>query len=218
MIDFDTDYNFLRSENTYTPVMGQSLTMWIETSADLMSQLEMLIRVDDPKFCAWFEDGTLYTSFFRKSRKETTCSYSFAASTRYHLGFNWWNLSGAAYNTIYVNGELTDGESQTLNTPTSNYLYMGGDVVGDETWDGLMEDIRIYDRVLSLWEMADIYGCQGSDAVQRGLIHRWMLNERAMGVQVPGTYTIDDLAGDIPLRGYGTPVYAGSKLRPGRML
>lgn len=68
--------------------------------------------------------------------------------------FNGWNHIVYTYDgskvEIYVNGVYRDQFEITLNTTETNKLYFG-------KFDGAMDDIRVYDKVLSIEEITYLY-------------------------------------------------------------
>ena len=63
---------------------------------------------------------------------------------------------------LYVNGNLVDSEEfGKLNTETTSNLLIAGAPVGDDTdWRnfyGKLDDLRIYDRVISKKEVGALY-------------------------------------------------------------
>lgn len=81
-------------------------------------------------------------------------------STTLTLG-NWyyvvgtWNATGA---NIYINGAMSnnvDGDKTMALPPLSTTLYIGG--FSGPTWNGEIDDVRIYDRAISESEIQAIY-------------------------------------------------------------
>jgi hypothetical protein len=115
-----------------------------------------------------------------------------------------------------------DGVSVTvteMSTPTStiasdaaNSLQIANVVANNRTFDGRIEDARVYNRILSAQEIATIYACRGHDGIASGLRGRWLLSgEGADGTAVlaaPPDYSGNDNTGSIA----GSPVYRDSIL------
>ena len=63
--------------------------------------------------------------------------------------------------SIYVNGVAGTPASNTLGTITTNSLNIGAITAGSATrslfMDGLIDDVRIYNRALSAGEVTDLY-------------------------------------------------------------
>jgi hypothetical protein len=80
-------------------------------------------------------------------------------------------------------------------------------------WDGLLDDIRIYNRTLSLAELETMYALRGIDNIVSGLVNRWRMNEQAPGVAASGAGSIKDLTGSFNGTPVASPVYREGILR-----
>ena len=74
---------------------------------------------------------------------------------------------------------------------------------GVRFFDGVLQDIRVYGRAITLDELQTIYALRGRDNIVNDLVGRWMMNEQAPGVSASGANTIIDLSGQ---EHHGTPV------------
>lgn len=94
-----------------------------------------------------------------------------------------WNLVTATYDyttntaNIYVNGALDNTESSGSVQPTavSDILRIGRNTNDTETWDGRLDDVRVYNRVLAASEIAALYSLadcpQIGDACNDGSVY-----------------------------------------------
>ena len=66
---------------------------------------------------------------------------------------------------------------------TQNGSVMIGSTPGGsgQAWNGIIDDIRVYDRVLSANEIQTIYGARGQDGIVDGLTLWYPMNEGAEG-------------------------------------
>lgn len=104
----------------------------------------------------------------------------FATDTWYHLVFTYDGTNKGAYvdavadpvEGVYAHG--TNGSDTVLSLGTSTWNAAEG-------MAGQLEDIRVYDRVLSQKEVELIYDGNGRDGLLRGLIHWWQMNNGAEG-------------------------------------
>ena len=132
---------------------------------------------------------------------------------RYHIVCTYDSLANAQ---IYINGVLDNSGSDNDGVPPSDTLTIGHrtGAPGDEYYDGFIEDMRIYNRVLSANEIATIYGCNGLDVIVHGLLHRWIMSEGPIDVAASGAGLIKDLAiGQLNMTPNNSPIYSGTQMK-----
>ena len=125
-----------------------------------------------------------------------------------------WNFSTTLLQ-IFLDGALDASNSNANDDPGSGTLLLAhrtGSPVG-EHYDGDLEDIRIYNRELSLAEVQTIFAVRGVDGIVDGLLHRWLLNEQAPDVGASGAGVIKDLTGARNGTPNSIPDYSISNLR-----
>lgn len=119
----------------------------------------------------------------------------------------WFNMAwtyDGSYNRLYYNGvEATAASLGTQTGTPDQILFSGYQISSSETFTGRLDDIRFYNRVLSLGEIQSIYYTMSKDSIEYGLISRWVFNEKTVGQQIT---TSVDLAG----RNNLVPVGAGA--------
>jgi hypothetical protein len=129
---------------------------------------------------------------------------------------------------IIINSVLEASGGPSTDIPTFTNFGIGnrggapgGNYVDGQCCNGIMDDIRYYNRVLTLNEIATIYNSSGRDSIVDGLQARWMLNEQGEGIISSGTDSIKDLADNwtgTPVLQLGSnPVYTGSRLTERRL-
>jgi hypothetical protein len=118
----------------------------------------------------------------------------------YHVGFTY---DGAALK-IYRNGILTcdDYKSGTINTSTGIYTCLGANSDNTRFLDGVLDDVRIYDRCLSPQEITTMYTLKGKDGIKYGLLNHWRLRDHPNGTVATGNDSITDYTN----RQHGTPI------------
>jgi hypothetical protein len=86
----------------------------------------------------------------------------------------------AALLRMYIDGvqEATTATGATGSVNTQSL------VIGNGPWplrvfNGLMEDVRVYNRALTADEVQTIYASRGRDRIVSGLVGRWVMNEGA---------------------------------------
>lgn len=139
------------------------------------------------------------------------------------LSYNtWYHLTGVYDGSemrTYINAVEKASVSKSGNIyQNSDPVWLGGNGTSatSRPFDGLIEDVRVYSRALTVPEIQTIYASQGVDGIVTGLEGRWMLNEGAPGVTVPGTADqVKDISGNNRHGDVGgtNPVYAAGQLR-----
>jgi len=77
----------------------------------------------------------------------------------YHLAGTFDDGTGEA--KIYLNGSLVHTDTTTASPPTTSDAVMIGNSPASEYWPGMLDDVRIYDRVLGQAEIATLAGGGG---------------------------------------------------------
>lgn len=128
----------------------------------------------------------------------------FAINTWYHVVFTFDGTNKGAY----VDGavDVAFGPNTNGTTGTSNMLTLGSsDWNLTQGMNGDLEDVRIYNRVLSQKEVQQIYNGEGQDFILDGLQHWWTMNQGAEGSTVVSE---EDLIGKVNMTVVaGTPSY-----------
>jgi hypothetical protein len=110
-----------------------------------------------------------------------------------HLVVTWdGGLDASEDVKIYVDGvevgyALQQDAVGSANSDSGLDLLMGNTTGADRTFDGLMEDIKIYNRVLSLGEIQTLHTTRGHDGDREGLVAHYRLMEDAPGVTASGS-------------------------------
>jgi hypothetical protein len=119
--------------------------------------------------------------------------------------------TNSGYNSLASPGGTTVGAQEVA-------LMVGvKDDPASESWDGQLQDFRIYNRKLTDEEISTMAALEGKDDIVYGLISRWRLNEGAPGVSATGTDSIKD-SGPFGSRhmtdtGTSSPTYRESAIR-----
>lgn len=115
------------------------------------------------------------------------------------------NVSSNAV-TYYLNG-VADGSP--VPTVTAHTLTAIGDDVGSESFNGLVDDVRVYNRILTVNEIESLYKSRGRLNITDGLVAWWRLDEHNAGEVAAGA-TIPDSAGANTMTANNSPVWANS--------
>lgn len=141
-----------------------------------------------------------------------TCSTTVMSASTWYFA-----VCTATFNVsanIYLNGVL-EATGTCVDTPTGTTFSIGnrnGSAAGEGT-DGVIDDVRVYDRILTAEEVGTIYACRGVDNIINGLLYRWLMNEGAEGSIMSGSDSIKDIVGGKHGTPVGSPVYTGSFLK-----
>jgi RHS repeat-associated protein len=130
-----------------------------------------------------------------------------------------WTYDGASV-TLYLNGAyaatITQAGSITFGG-TEVTLGMTDPTYTNSEWPGAVDEMRIYDRPLSAWEVSLLYGYTpaaahrlletptGTGALSSGLSHYWNMDRGAVR-----STTIQDVAGSADLTAYNSPLHSAS--------
>jgi len=111
-------------------------------------------------------------------------------------------VDGALVTTLPVAGWIGNC-SATDSTAYISFRIMG------RAFDGPIDDVRCYARVLSAAEIATIYAARGRDRIVDGLVGRWKLTEAEPTAVAAGAGSVRD-SGPLGLHGTpaNNPVYA----------
>ena len=123
---------------------------------------------------------------------------------------------GNADRYFYVDGALVNSVLSASFTGTQTGLMTIGTSAAFLTqgWLGVLDDFRIYNRVMGLEEAQTLYACRGTDGIMDSIEHWWPMDEGVYGATTTGL--IDVIAGLDLTTVNGTPVYnydAGIKRR-----
>lgn len=88
--------------------------------------------------------------------------------------------------TLYVDGVLVATATVAVNTGAVTETQIGGNQWGENT-SVLMEDLRIYNRVLTTNEIISIGNAQGRDAIVNGLTYWWKMDGGIDGAAMIGS-------------------------------
>lgn len=118
--------------------------------------------------------------------------------------------------TLFINAVQDATEAQTGNVGTSaDPLLLGAldDGTIKRELDGLLADVRVYTRALSLAELQTMLVTLGQDGIVFGLLWRWMQRELSPGTAATVAGSIIDLAGNLNGTPVNSPVYQEGILR-----
>jgi hypothetical protein len=106
---------------------------------------------------------------------------------------------------IWQNGILENEDTTSVPATmydSGNTVVIGGRPDPNGNFNGIIDDVRIYNRNLSAAEIATIFASRGRDQILDGLVSCWLMDEGAPGVVATGAGSIKDLGVN---RNNGTP-------------
>ena len=171
-IEFDTGYSRVYYTWTYPAVI--SVSLWYVHLGDKVTVNRLFGMADDFEIKMNVSDHKFVNELFKGTGTSSTAGYT--AGTWMHIVCTANQSSGAG--TMYINGALDNSTTGHTAVPTNpNYLAVGGRYGATEGQEagGILEDVRIYNRILSAQEVKVLYDCDGSDRINDGLIDRWIL-------------------------------------------
>lgn len=214
MIEFVRDSNhYLRSTSAHSVSQPSgSISFW--TRRTILGVSQQYVLYIDANFNIRFNfSNDLECTLIRGSSKNTESLFTFDSTTELYFIVCTYDDTGAnTTNSIYVNGILNISESKQDAYVDNFQLTLGANLTGGDVLNAELEDVRMYDRVLSAAEIETMYCCQGHDGIIYGLLHRWLLNEGSDGQVVSGSESVIDYFGDVPLTPTNSPIYRPSYL------
>lgn len=115
-------------------------------------------------------------------------------------------VDGQKTDTISISGVLDDPDEPTRIGSESGS--------GSRFYEGDLEDIRLYNRILSDSEIQTIHALRGQDNIVEGGISRYILNEGS-GIAT-GVSTIRDIWGGIDGNPINSPTYTSGEIEQAR--
>ncbi len=198
---------YLSSVSSFTPPANCSVSFWLFHSND----------GGTPRIVSHSDNWEIWINASNQISNDMNWGTSLVSSATINTNTRYYIVcTRASDNTlqIYVNGQFDNSSSGGTGSPGSATFYVGVKQTLLQYFDGYIEDLRIYNRVLSANEIATIYGCKGTDSITYGLIHKWPMQEKAIDVVASGTGSIIDLGPSrLDLTPNNNPTYSGTQLK-----
>jgi len=129
---------------------------------------------------------------------------------------------GNSITDVYINGVLNGGPTTVVGSATAAGTFTIGNRTGmasSEGLNGILDDVRVYNRRLSAAEVRTIHAARGVDGIVDGLIARVLFGEGPRGSSPSGAGFVKDVSNNkINYTPTGSPVYRESILRFRRKL
>ena len=163
--DGDNDYVEVPHDDTLSLTQGMTFSAWINAQT-LGSGYMAILSKDDPgdgQSNYWFgsRQGEIVFGFWASGAFRTVQSSGLAlqADTWYHLTTSFDNTTDQVL--LYLDGSLVHTASLTFEPTAETAVVLIGTSVDAEDWDGSLDDVRIYDRILSDSEIEDLFAAGG---------------------------------------------------------
>lgn len=199
-VDFDGADDYLDCGTTINPT-AVTYSVWVKPETLTNTYQSIVDRQN--------VGATIYTELFVKSNGKIAiymiCSsgsplYDGTGATTLTTG-NWYHLALVYDATIgligYVNGtqDGTSAAKGNINT-TAISTYVGkSPSFASREFDGLIDDVRIYNRALSANEIQTLANSHNRLTITSGLVGYWPLTDYAEGTSADGA-TIPDRSGN----------------------
>jgi len=214
--------NFINVDNTWTNLTVTTICFWVNI-ATFNGATNYLIGSD----INWgvlatnqWDSGTWHFANNLFSGTVTTPPPALSSTipvigTWYHVAAS---VDATIFGQIWINGIL-EASGTSADTATGTTLSIGTTNGFPRAYtNGILDDVRIYNRVLNDDEVQTIYACRGSDSIYYGLQNRWLLNEGVSGTELTGSGIVKDMVSSYtasPTRSGGpsNPSYADNFLK-----
>ncbi len=215
---FSSSNEYLSSVSTFTPPANGSVAFWMYLYTHPGVSIMRVLGFAD----AWeIELGTAaagkITNGLNASGTALNSATTLEAYKRYHIVCTYDSSNNGR---ILIDGVLDNTGTAQTGSPGTGTLALGYRTgATGEYFYGLLEDIRVYSRVLSDAECLTIYSSKGTDGIKYGLLNRWLLNEGPMETTATGVGLIKDLGIDsINMTPNNTPTFKGTQLKTRRFI
>lgn len=226
-------YVLLGANGLLNNVSGACICGWVNHASsspflngDRILDIGTSGAADDTRFALGIQDsGVLYVSARTLAadaasiRNDTTV---LSNNTLYHVAANVNFVTRLIY--FYVNGAFsstpsagswTAGNTENINSISS---AIGSSPAGARFWmDGTLDDVRLYNRMLSANEMQAVFACRGSDAIFYGLQTRYLMDEKQTDYTTVGAEVVRDYTGNLSGTAVAGCIYADSTLKKRRI-
>lgn len=206
MVYFDTT-NYYETNANYTPSTNVSMSLWLQAK-NLAGGTKYRFFGSDNAFEARILNNKIEADFFESGATPIISATSIFV-------FEWTHVvvtrasNGDVY--LYFNGYQDAFLAGNNDTPGVAPIMVGASPVSTERFDGYIEDLRIYSRVLTSKEISVMFHCQGKDYILDDLTHWWVFNEGTFNQEVPIIY---DRIGSLDLDYNKTSTYYPQSKEP----
>jgi hypothetical protein len=210
--------NYINVVGAWSNLTVTTITLWVKINAFNAGSNRFIGSDDNWEIRATTDWGGGIWHFTNELWTSTATQPPLAMSTTIPVVGVWYHIAATVdatkFGQIYINGVMeASGIGNDTATRTTLSIGNRNGAAANQCTNGVLDDVRVYTRVLRADEIATIYACRGSDSIYFGLQNRWLLNERAEGVIASGTGIIKDMVGARTGTPVSSPVWAGNFLK-----
>lgn len=170
-LDFDgTDDDISIADDASLKPANITLAAWVYADSTGGGSHIMDKQSGSTGYGIYLPSGNVSSFVSVDSAWDNTTGPALSTGTWYHIAATY---DGTTH-SLYVDGALADSNTNagTL-THTTNSMNIGTRDGGGQRWNGIIDDVRVYDRALSASEINDIYSANncGSSAGTEGEMH-----------------------------------------------
>lgn len=192
-----------------------SFSFWIKVTA-FTNPIQNLFGIVNLVYAAQIAStGLVKINFFSNAGGVTAVS-ALSLATWYHIVGTGIRDGTDCTTRIYINSvfDATKDDTDALIVSSSAFDIGNANASPNtQGFNGLLDDLRTYSRVLSDQEILTIYTARGHDAITDGLIQRIQFMEQGVGLSPVGVGSVKDVS--VRKQNFnpvGSPVYRLSEL------
>jgi hypothetical protein len=209
--------SYLNVDGAWTNLTVATITLWVKLNAFNTSANRFIGSDDNWEVRATNDWGGVWR-FSNELWTSTVTQPPLARSTTIPVIGTWYHIAATVdatkFGQIFINGVL-EASGLGADTATGTTLSIGNrnGAAADQCTNGVLDDVRVYTRVLATNEIETIYACRGSDSIFYGLQNRWLLNEGPDSVVATGAGVIKDCVGARTGTPVNSPTFLGNFIK-----
>jgi len=201
---------YLESISSFTPLATVTVCFWLYL--DSIPDWSVIIGCHDRWEIAIDPTGYIVSDIYQASSGNFRSKEILTTGIWYHIACT---RNTSNNGSIYINGYLDNTSSILSLTPSAGNLRIGRKAgAASEYLNGSVEDMRIYNRILSQDEIETIYYTKGTDGIVQNLNHRWIFNEGSESSVASGSGVIKDrTVNGLHMTPNNSPTFGGTRLK-----
>lgn len=226
-VEFDGTTGYIRiAAPSFSQLTTQTWSFWIKPDTGGGGNLGRIIHLRDnvsglPSIV--MANSSAFGSQTIRFEYGATGNFVVRVAVSSTIVFGLWNHVSVSYNgstlttvdpRIFVNGvevAINPAFNSTTGTPNptlaTGSVYIGNRSDGIRTFDGTIDDVRVYNRILSDAELESLGKAQTRLVITDGLVAWWKLDEQIDGATAQGATALDSSGNGNTGSGSGGPDY-----------